>query len=82
MDEEKITIQVVGEKVSITIDGNISTLDALNMLMNALDVVIRQSLDEPEKRTKLAGSIGKILEEIFSKEEKMDDKKRTPPGLC
>lgn len=46
MDEEKITIQKMGEKVNITIGGNISPLDAINLLMNALGEVIRQSVEE------------------------------------
>ena len=46
MDEGKITIQQKGEKVNITIGENISPLDAINLLMNALDEVIRQSLEE------------------------------------
>lgn len=82
MDEGKITIQQKGEKVNITIGENISPLDAINLLMNALDEVIRQSLEEQEKRTKLAKLIGKRLEEIYLKEEKMDDQKGTPASLC
>lgn len=81
MDEGKITIQQKGEKVNITIGENISPLDAINLLMNALDEVIRQSLEEQEKRAKLAKWIGKRLEEIYLKEEKMDDQKRTSPGI-
>ena len=82
MDEEKITIQKMGEKVNITIGGNISPLDAINLLMNALDEVIRQSVEEQEKRAKLAKLIGKRLEEIYLKEEKMDDQKGTPANIC
>lgn len=82
MDEGKITIQQKGEKVNITIGENISPLDAINLLMNALDEVIRQSLEEQEKRAKLAKLIGKRLEEIYLKEEKMDDQKGTPANLC
>ena len=82
MDEEKITIQKMGEKVNITIGENISPMDAINLLMNTLDEVIRQSLEEPEKRTELAKLVGENLKEIFLKEEKTDDQKRTPANLC
>lgn len=82
MEKGTIHIETEGEKVSITIDGNISPLDAINLLMNALDEMIRQNLEEPEKRTKLAKLIGKSLEAMYLKEEKMDDQKRTPANLC
>lgn len=80
--EGKITIQEMGENVRITTEGDISPLEAMNLLMNGLDDVIRESLEEPEKRTKLAKLIGKKLEEKFAKEEQEDDQKRTPANIC
>lgn len=73
MDEGKIEIKMRGETVKITI-ANLTQKEIFNLLMNAMNDIIEETVEKKEERTAVAAFIGSALVKRFEEAEKVNDK--------
>lgn len=72
MDEGKITIQKKGESVRITVT-ELKLKECLDLLLNAMNDVIEETVSEPAERTALAALMCTNFVRRFQEEEKIND---------
>lgn len=72
MQEGKITIHKKGEMVRISV-GGLGLIESINLLMNAMNDIIEETIEEPKERTAIAAFIGAKLAAKFADEEKIHD---------
>lgn len=72
MQEGKITIHKKGETVRISV-GGLGLIESINLLMNAMNDIIEETIEEPKERTAMAAFIGAKLAGRFAEAEKIND---------
>ena len=72
MQEGKIEIKMRGETVKITI-ANLTQKEIFNLLINAMNDIIEETVEKKEERTAVAEFIGSALVKRFKEAEKIDD---------
>ena len=73
MQEGKIEIKMRGETVKITI-ANLTQKEIFNLLMNAMNDIIEETVEKKEERTAVEAFIGSALVKRFEEAEKVNDK--------
>lgn len=72
MDEGKITIQKKGERVRLTV-RELKLTECIDLLLNAMNDVIEETVPEPAERTALAVLMCTSFVRRFQEAEKIDD---------
>ena len=73
MQEGKIEIKMRGETVKITI-ANLTQKEIFNLLMNAMNDIIEETVEKKEESTAVEAFIGSALVKRFEEAEKVNDK--------
>lgn len=72
MQEGKITIHKKGEMVRISV-GGLGLIESMNLLMNAMNDIIEETIEEPKERTAMAAFIVAKIAGRFAEAEKIND---------